>query len=110
MSEKPHGAQLHVTGTSELPFDSIEGAQEYLTLLLEALEEARTGVEHDVSVVGTTNTERRLEALRLVSYKLNQLHGHLTSSHRLLNDLRTLRRLLLREREHGSTEAARSLT
>jgi hypothetical protein len=42
--------------------------------------------------------ERRLEALQLVTYKLEQLSRHIDTSQRLLNDLRTLRRLLLGER------------
>jgi len=39
-----------------------------------------------------------LEALRLVSFKLDKLEQHVKNSCRLLNDLRTLRRLLLDER------------
>jgi hypothetical protein len=38
---------------------------------------------------------RRLDALRLVDYKLTQLEHHLMTAGRLLNDLRALRRLLL---------------
>jgi hypothetical protein len=43
-----------------------------------------------------------VEALRLVAHKLNQLRQHLLASLRLLNDLRTLRRLLLNERQTAS--------
>ena len=88
-----------MTHERETPFDSIEGAQEYVSLLAEALEEAQRAVERDTSLASETEgADRRAEALRLVSYKLNQLRGHLASSHRILNDLRTLRRLLLSER------------
>ena len=88
-----------MTHQRETPFDSIEGAQEYVTLLAEALDEAQRSIERDAVVAGeTSGTERRVEALRLVSYKLNQLRVHLSSSRRILNDLRTLRRLLLSER------------
>jgi hypothetical protein len=84
----------------ETPFDSIEGAQEYVALLAEALEEAAAAIEQDTGATdGTAGAERRLQALRLVSYKLSQLRVHLTASRRLLNDLRTLRRLLLGERD-----------
>jgi len=38
------------------------------------------------------------EALLLVSYSLAKLNLHITASRRLLNNLRTLRRLLLAER------------
>jgi hypothetical protein len=37
---------------------------------------------------------RRLDALQLVTYKLERLHHHLDGSRRLLNDLRMLRRVL----------------
>ena len=39
------------------------------------------------------------EALQLVSYNLAKLTLHITTSRRILNDLRTLRRLLLAERQ-----------
>ena len=42
---------------------------------------------------------RRREAFQLVAYKLEQLHLHLATSRRLLNDLRALRRMLHGERE-----------
>ena len=102
MTGKPHAAQ---TAAMTSPFDSIEGAHEYVTLLAEALEEAQTTIAHDASIAAQTkNAERRVEALRVVDYKLSQLRGHLASSRRLLNDLRTLRRLLLREREDDQKE------
>src|SRR5262245_11614245 len=98
MSEKPHAVHLYGTATQELPFDSIEGAHEYVRLLVEAVEEARSSIEQDASVADRTiNAGRRLAALRVVSYKLTQLHGHLMSSRRILNDLRMLRRVLLGE-------------
>jgi hypothetical protein len=43
--------------------------------------------------------ERRREALQLVGYNLAKLTLHITTSRRILNDLRTLRRLLLAERQ-----------
>jgi hypothetical protein len=83
---------------SDTPFESIEGAQEYLKLLHVAVLEARQDVEGDVRVQADVEPQRRLEALRLVLYKLEQLEKHVKTSHRILNDLRTLRRLLLEER------------
>ena len=44
---------------------------------------------------------RGQQALRLVLYKLERLDKHMEGVHRNLNDLRTLRRLLLHEREPG---------
>jgi hypothetical protein len=82
----------------QTPFDSIEGAREYVSLLAESLEEAASSIQEDtVAAERTKGAERRVEALRLVEYKLNQLREHLSASRRILNDLRTLRRLLLKE-------------
>src|ERR1700687_5970357 len=108
VSEKPQRRAISaITRARETPFDSIEGAHEYVSLLAEALEEAQSAIEHDTSIAALTkNDERRVEALRVVNYKLSQLRGHLASSRRILNDLRTLRRLLLREPEDAQREQA----
>lgn len=84
---------------SGTPFDSIESAQQFVDLLAEAVEEARQEVEADVAVAAGTEAERRKQALQLVSYNLAKLSVHLTTSRRILNDLRNLRRLLLQERQ-----------
>jgi hypothetical protein len=83
----------------ETPFDSIEGSQEYVALLAEAIEEARKDVDADIAVALAEGAERRTEALQLVNYNLAKLSLHITTSRRILNDLRTLRRLLLAERQ-----------
>ncbi len=88
----------------ETPFDSVEGAQEYLAMLGEALQDAMRDVASDIKASEGLNQPRRLEALRLVSLKLDQLERHVKSSSRLLNDLRTLRRLLLGERAGTASE------
>ncbi len=82
----------------ETPFDSIENAQDYLHLLLETIVDSRNDIADDIRGAEQAKTERRLEALRLVQYKLEKLEQHLRSGSRTLNDLRTLRRLLLEER------------
>lgn len=79
----------------ETPFDNIESAQQFVELLAEAIEEARREVEADMA---NPLPERQLQALQLVSFKLAKLSTHIGSSSRILNDLRTLRRLLLGER------------
>ncbi|MGA2003454.1 MAG: hypothetical protein ABSG70_08735 [Terriglobales bacterium] len=81
----------------ETPFDSVESAQEYVRLLLQAIDEAKNDLAADIDAA-TAKPDRRLEALRVIHYKLDKLDVHLRSSSRLLNDLRTLRRLLLEER------------
>ncbi|MBV8477744.1 MAG: hypothetical protein JO266_13175 [Acidobacteria bacterium] len=82
----------------ETPFDNIESAQEYLALLCQALEEAKQNAEADILGPGNSHHSRRRDALRLVLYNLEKLEHHVKASRRLLNDLRTLRRLLLEER------------
>ena len=84
---------------SGTPFDSIESAQQFVELLVEAVEEARQEVEADVAAAAGGEAERRKQALQLVSYNLAKLSVHLATSRRILNDLRNLRRLLLQERQ-----------
>jgi hypothetical protein len=83
---------------SETPFDNIESSREYVSLLAEAVEVAIAEVEADIALAGADGAARRKEALQLVLFNMNKLQGHMTSSRRILNDLRTLRRLLLEER------------
>ena len=84
---------------SETPFDSVEGAHEYLSLLSEAIQDAKNEIEADIREAEDPKFPRRLQALRLVSFKLDKLEQQVKNGRRLLNDLRTLRRLLLDERE-----------
>jgi hypothetical protein len=79
---------------SETPFDSVEGAHEYLSLLSEAIQDAKNEIEADIRAAEDPKFPRRLEALRLVSFKLDKLEQQVKNGRRLLNDLRTLRRLL----------------
>jgi hypothetical protein len=83
---------------SETPFDNIESSHEYVTLLAEAIEISLAEVEADLALAGADGADRRKEALQLVLFNMTKLQGHMTSSRRILNDLRTLRRLLLEER------------
>ena len=83
---------------SETPFDNIESSHEYVSLLAKAVEEALAEVDADIALASETEAGRRKEALQLVRFHLNKLSGNMTSSRRILNDLRTLRRLLLEER------------
>jgi hypothetical protein len=89
----------------ETPFDSIGSAHEYVALLLETVQEAQKDVEAEVASADAMGALRRKEALQLVSYNLGRLAGHMTSSRRILNDLRTLRRLLIGERSSGHEAA-----
>jgi hypothetical protein len=79
-------------------FDSIESSHEYIVMLSEAIAEALADVKTDIALADSDHAARRMQALQLVSFNLSKLNSHLTSSRRILNDLRTLRRLLLEER------------
>ena len=83
---------------SETPFDNIESSREYVTLLADAIADALAEVEAEIALAGADRADRRKEALQLVHFNMNKLKMHVTSSRRILNDLRTLRRLLLEER------------
>jgi hypothetical protein len=83
---------------TELSFGSIEGAARYLGDLLAAVNEAHEDLKAEALLAASAGAERREQAIQLASYKLSQLNSHLTTSHRLLNDLRTIRRLLFAER------------
>jgi hypothetical protein len=93
----------------ETPFDSLEGSHEYVALLTEVIEEARRDVEAEIALAEAEGADRRKEALQLVAYNLAKLNLHMTTSRRILNDLRTLRRLLLDERRASAAAAAKSI-
>ncbi len=83
---------------TQTPFDTVESAHQYVHLLLEAITEGKDEIRLDLEAALRARSDRRAEALRLVQFKLSKLEQHLHASGRLLNDLRTLRRLLLEER------------
>ena len=97
---------MKVSYRAETPFDCIEGSHEYLKLLAESLDEARRDVEAEIALANREQADRRKEALLLVSFNLAKLHLHITTSRRIMNDLRTLRRLLLAERGIALDEEA----
>jgi hypothetical protein len=82
----------------ETPFDNIESSHEYVSLLSAAVAEAIAEVGADIALANADGANRRVEALQLVRFNLAKLNANMASSRRILNDLRTLRRLLLDER------------
>lgn len=86
---------------TETPFDSLQGAFDYVSLLLEAVRETRGHVAEDLAQAGARQAARETEALKLVAWKLERLETQLGSSRHLLNDLRRLRRLLVGEGAEG---------
>ena len=83
----------------ETPFDSIENAQKYIKLLGETVGESIGDIDGEIIAATESGLERRLQALRIVHFKLQKLEQQLHTCSRTLNDLRSLRRLLLEERE-----------
>ena len=81
----------------ETPFDNVEGAQEYVGLLLETVRQARAEVADDCAEAQSAGASRRVEALQLVAWKLERLEAQLDASRHSLNDLRRLRHLLLQD-------------
>ena len=88
------------------PFDSIESAQEFMDLLETSVAEALADVEQDLDRAVTNREQRREEALRLAIHKIKQLSFHVQQNRRILNDLRTIRRLLFAERADRFSAAA----
>jgi hypothetical protein len=88
---------------SETPFDNIESAEQFVGLLIEAIEESRRDVDADIALAEGNRSGRSKKALELVSANLAKLSQHMTASCRILNHLHTLRRLLLKERRLDKT-------
>jgi hypothetical protein len=81
-----------------IAFDSIEDAHQYIGMLAEVVSETQDAIQQDIDAPGGKAASRRVETLYVVMHKLQQLGHQLRASSRTLNDLRTLRRLLLEER------------
>jgi hypothetical protein len=87
-----------MTLKSGSPFDSIESAHEFVALLAEAVRDAKRDVEADIQREADSGAPRHLDALRTTLYSMEKLELHMNKSRRILNDLRSLRRLLFEER------------
>jgi hypothetical protein len=88
------------------PFESVESAHEFVTLLAETVREAKKDVEADVEREAGSESPRRLDALRTTLYSMEKLEHHMNKSRRILNDLRSLRRLLFDERSAVAASAS----
>jgi len=87
----------------EVQFENLESAHEFVALLAETVADAKRELESDVQRESASNVSRRLDALRIALYSLGKLELHVNRTSRLLNDLRTLRRLLFEERGRAGT-------
>jgi hypothetical protein len=91
----------------DTPFETIESAHDYVRLLREQVLSVEAEVLEDTGAAIEEGAARRVDALRLVHYKLKQLNDHLGASSRILNDLRALRRLLTLEAQEPQREGPR---
>ena len=98
-----------MNSTDTNPFETIESARHFMSLLTEAVAEARQEIENDAQRERSLSESRRLDALRVALYSLEKLELHITRSSRILNDLRTLRRLLFSERMNASASDAQEV-
>ena len=80
------------------PFETLESAHQFVCLLREAVDDAYGSILDEMALAREASAGRRIDALQLVDHKLNALRQNVLASLILLNDLRSLRRLLLGER------------
>ena len=85
-------------------FESIESAHEFLALLSEVVKDAKQAIDGELSAA--TDPRRRDDALKIARYNLEKLETHVSRSVRILNDLRSLHRLLFGERTQGAAKPA----
>lgn len=81
-------------------FESLESAHDFVALLAETVADAKRELEADVQ--REASSSRRQDALRIALYSVSKLELHVNRTSRILNDLRTLRRLLFEERAEAS--------
>ena len=82
----------------ERPFESIESAHDYMNILATTILEVMGELQRDRGRALRDGELRRAQAIDLAIFKLKMLGCYVFKSRRTLNDLRTLRRLILNER------------
>ena len=85
-------------GKTGTPFDTIESAQDFMSILHETVLDAMKDLNRDYQIAMQDSQPRRAQALELAIFKLKMLTCYLHKSRRTRNDLRMLRRLILNER------------
>ena len=83
----------------EQPFDSIESAHDFMNILADTILDAMKDLHRDQELAVQDGQQRRADAIELAMFKLKTLNCHVHKSRIILNDLRTIRRLILNERE-----------
>jgi len=82
----------------EQPFDSIESALDYMNVLAETILDVMKDLHRDHQIAVKDGQTRRARAIELALFKVKTLNCYVNKSRRTLNDLRTIRRLILNER------------
>ena len=80
------------------PFDTIESAYDFMNVLAETVLDAMKDLRRDHQVAIEVGQTRRAQAIELALFKTKMLSCYVHKSRRTLNDLRTIRRLILNER------------
>jgi hypothetical protein len=108
LDEEPSDTACSLTGTALAAFPTIESAHNYLTLLGEAVAEARRELAAEIRGALRRKESRRAQGYQLAAHHVECLSRYLAASRRSLNSLRSLRRLLLGERANArpATEVA----
>ena len=82
----------------EQPFDSIESAYDFMNVLADTIVATLTDLHRDHEFALQEGQTRRARAIELAVFKAKTLNSYVAKSRRTLNDLRTIRRLILNER------------
>ena len=88
-----------LAGDIEQCFDSIESVQDFMKILADTVLDSLKDLNRDREVANRDGEDRRAQAIQLAQYKLKVLGRHIHKSRLALNDLRTIRRLILNERQ-----------
>ena len=79
-------------------FDTIESAHDFMGVLAETVVNAIKDLHRDYQIALKDGDSRRARAIELALFKARSLNLYVHKSRRMLNDLRTIRRLILNER------------
>lgn len=90
----------------ERPLESIESAYDYLDILAKTTLEVLCELKSDRDIAQRDGELRRAQAIDLAIFKLKMFLSYVCKSRRMLNDLRTLRRLILNERSSVMSASA----
>ena len=72
----------------ELPFDSIESAQDFMNVLADTILDAMMDLNHEHQMAVRDGLERRAQAIDLAQFKVKMLSCYIHKSRIALNDLR----------------------